>query len=103
MAHYLARRFEDAVTSLRRIRTLSSWGHAYLAACQAQLGRLDEAHAEIAAYLRDADLLADASSPGETVRIDKLIGPLIADLRTHKNPADLELWLDGLRKAGLPE
>jgi adenylate cyclase len=101
MAHYLVRRFEESVASFRRIRTLSSWGHAYLAACHAQLGRPDAARAEIAAYLRDADLLADKRPPGETVRPESLIAPLIADLRTHKNPADFELWLDGLRKAGL--
>jgi hypothetical protein len=39
----------------------------------------------------------------ETVRLEAIVAPLIADLRTHKNPADFELWLEGLRKAGLPE
>ena len=54
MAQYLAHRFEDGVASLRRIRKLSSWGRAYLAACYAQLGHLDAARAEIAEYIREA-------------------------------------------------
>ena len=103
MAQYLAHRFEDGVVSLQRIRKLSSWGRAYLAACYAQLGRLDAARAEIAEYVREASLNADTRNPGDPIRVDTLIAALIADLRTHKNPADFELWLDGLRKAGLPE
>jgi tetratricopeptide (TPR) repeat protein len=99
MAQYLAHRFEDGVASLRRMRKLTSWGRGYLAACYAQLGRLDAARAEIAEYVDGASLFAE---PGHTVRLDTVIAALIADLRTHKNPADFELWLDGLRQAGLP-
>jgi tetratricopeptide (TPR) repeat protein len=101
LAHYLAHRFEDGVASLRRMRKLSSWGRAYLAACHAQLGRLDAARAEIAEYIREASHTADTRTPNDTICLDTLISALIADLRTHKNPLDVELWL-GLRKAGLP-
>jgi len=33
---------------------------------------------------------------------DILNAGLIVDLSTNKNPADTELWFEGLRKAGLP-
>ena len=101
MAHYLAHQFEDGVASLRRMRKLSGWRRAYLAACQAQLGHLDVARAEIAEYIREATHTGD-SKQGGTVRLDTLIAPMIADLKSHKIPSDFELWLDGLRKAGLP-
>jgi len=102
MAHYLAHQFENGIASSRRIRKLSSWGRAYLAACLAQLGRLDAARAEISEYTREAGRTADMGEPGNAVRLETHIAALVADLRSHKNPSDVELWLDGLRKAGLP-
>jgi adenylate cyclase len=101
MAQYLSRRFEDGVASLRRMRKLTSWGRAYLAACYAQLGRLDAARAEIAQYVREVRPTAGTCSRDD-IRLNTKIVALIADLRSHKNPADFELWIDGLRKAGLP-
>jgi len=102
MAQYLAHRFEDGVASLRRIRKLSSWGRAYLAACYAQLGRLDDARTEIEEYMREANFTTNARISADAVQLDTHIAGLVTDLRTHKNLADRELWLDGLRKAGLP-
>lgn len=102
MAYYLARRFEEGAAALRRMRKITSWGRAYLAACYAQLGRLEEAHNETAEYIREARSVPDSLVPGQPDSLSTLIGALDADLRTHKNAADYNLWLDGMRKAGLP-
>jgi hypothetical protein len=84
------------------MRKLTSWAHAYLAACYAQLGRLDEAQAETAEYIRQARSTSGALVPGQPDPLKTLIGALDADLRTHKKAVDYQLWLDGMRKAGLP-
>ncbi|MCI0429738.1 MAG: adenylate/guanylate cyclase domain-containing protein [Rhodospirillales bacterium] len=99
MAYYLARRFDDAVAALRRMRKITTWGRAYLAACYAQLDRLEEARAETAELIREARAAWDQRPPDP---LTALIAGLNADLRTHKNVADYQLWLDGMRKAGLP-
>jgi len=57
------------------------------AAAYAQLGRQEEAHAAMTEYLR--------LRPGGTIRT--------ASRFPFKNAADLDHWLEGLRKAGLPE
>jgi tetratricopeptide (TPR) repeat protein len=102
MAYYLAHRFDEGVAVLRRVRRLPSWGRAYLAACYAQLDRLEEAQAETAEYIREARGTSDPPTLGEPDSVQILIGALDADLRTHKNAADYQFWLDGLRKAGFP-
>jgi adenylate cyclase len=64
-------------------------GHAWLAATLAQLGRLDEAHAEAAEVLRiDPKFSIDATQ---------------RRLSLYKRPEDAEHIFDGLRKADLPE
>jgi adenylate cyclase len=90
-ANYGAKRYEQALEPLR------SAAHRYpnfitprrhLAATYAQLGRLDEARAEMEVALgRDPSL----SISFYRKRIH------------YTNPDDLEHYLDGLRKAGLPE
>jgi adenylate cyclase len=66
-----------------------SQGHIWLAANLAQLGRLDEAHAEAAEVLRiDPKYTIDGTQ---------------RRLALNKRPEDTEHLLDGLRKAGLPE
>ena len=62
------------------------WYLARMAACLAQLGRLDEARANAAEVLR--------RKPDFRTSAVKL---------RYRDPADLEHALDGLRKAGLPE
>jgi adenylate cyclase len=64
-------------------------GHVWLAANLAQLGQLDEAHAEAAEVLRiDPKYTIDGTQ---------------RRLALFKRPEDVEHLLDGLRKAGLPE
>jgi adenylate cyclase len=64
-------------------------GRVWLAANLAQLGRLDEARAEAAAILRiDPKYTIDGTQ---------------RQLALFKRTEDVEHFLDGLRKAGLPE
>jgi adenylate cyclase len=62
--------------------------HAYVAACHAELGQLEEAGAHVALTLQ--------TMPHFSVRDCRKRLPF-------KNEADLQHFLDGLRKAGLPE
>jgi adenylate cyclase len=64
------------------------YGHAFLAATYAQLGRLEDAHAEAAEVLR---LNPRYSISGTQQRVSVL-----------KRAEDMEHLVDGLRKAGLP-
>jgi adenylate cyclase len=64
-------------------------GHVWLAANLAQLGQLDEAHAEAAEVLR--------INPKYTIDGTQ------RRLTLFKRPEDAEHLFDGLRKAGLPE
>jgi adenylate cyclase len=87
IALYSARRYEDALEAGRRVAGWKRpWDMARLAACYAQLGRLDEARSQAA----------------EVLRIDPMFrisgGPL-----SYKDRTDAEHVLDGMRKAGLPD
>jgi adenylate cyclase len=83
-----ARRYRDAMEAIGRISRVQYYNHAYLAACRAQLGQMEEARAEAAEALR--------------LRPDFTIGWLMLS-EPYKNPADAEPSLDGMRKAGLPD
>jgi adenylate cyclase len=87
IASYAARRYEEALEANRRIVGRKQyWYFARLAACYAQLGRLDEARAQTVEALR--------LKPDFRLSAVKLY---------YKNPADAEHVFDGMRKAGLPE
>ena len=84
---YAARRYDDALEANQQNATPKQFWHlARMAACLAQLGRLDEARALSAEVLR--------RKPDFHLSAVKLI---------YRNPADAEHMLEGLRKAGLPE
>jgi adenylate cyclase len=84
---YAARRYEEALDAYRRIAVWKKpWHLARLAACYAQLGRLDEARAQAAEVLR--------LDPEFRLSNVKLF---------YRNPADAENSFEGMRKAGLPE
>jgi adenylate cyclase len=82
------RRYRDAIEAIDRISRLQAYNHAYLAACYAQLGRMEEAKIEAGKALR--------MQPEFTIGWLMLSEP-------YKNPADSEPLLEGMRKAGLPE
>jgi len=89
-AFYFARRFDECIDAGRRSLAFtprSNTARKYVAASLAQLGRGDEARAEIAELL--------TYQPGAS----------LAFFRLHSFRHDWmhELHLDGLRKAGLPE
>jgi len=89
VAYREAGRYEEALAPLKKVITLNPnfvLSHLNLAACYAELGRLEEAQAEAAEVLR--------ISPNFSLEVTRQRFP-------RKDPAVLERFLDGLRKAGL--
>jgi adenylate cyclase len=85
----VAGQYEEALIPLKKVLALnpnSGAAHRILAACYAELGRLEEARAEIAEVLR---LNPSYSLEG------------LRQTMPFKDPADLERHLAALRKAGL--
>ncbi|MFI0848270.1 winged helix-turn-helix domain-containing tetratricopeptide repeat protein [Mesorhizobium sp. IMUNJ 23232] len=87
-AQYAAGDYEAAVETLRRDETYRTSSRRFLAASLAQLGRLDEAHAEAELFL--------VGNPDFTIRHWAATEPF-------RDVATLEHFVDGCRKAGLPE
>jgi DNA-binding SARP family transcriptional activator/TolB-like protein/Flp pilus assembly protein TadD len=86
MIFYMARRYEDALEAYQRRASRGYWVLSRIAACYAQLGRMDEARAATAEILR---LKPDFS---------------IRELgRAGWTKVDFERVREGMRKAGLPE
>ena len=83
VAHFFARRFEEArVTLLRSLQEKPNWvpTHRFLASCYAHMDRLDEA--------------------GETVRrLRTLTNVVVPGAENWRNPEHRELYLSGLRLA----
>ena len=92
LARYMLKEYSQALPSLRECASRAPGmrqSHVWLAAGLAQLGRLDEAHAEAAEVLRiDAKFTIDGTQRRQAL---------------FKRPEDAEHLFDGLRKAGLPE
>jgi adenylate cyclase len=90
LAHMAAERYEEAIEWAQRSLQRRSLGPTYrvLAASCAHLGRMAEARAAIDELLRrEPDFSLAAWN----------------DTRPAMDPDFLDRWLDGLRKAGLPE
>jgi TolB-like protein len=90
VAHFFARRFEACIDWGRRATDESpsiNIARRHVAAALAHLGRIDEARAEIAEVLR--------RQPGSSLARSRL--------SSFRHPWMYDLYLDGLRKAGLPE
>jgi len=87
-AQYAARDYEAAVETLRRDETYRTSSRRFLAASLAQLGRLDEARAEAELFL--------VGNPRFTTRHWATTEPF-------RDAATLAHFVDGYRKAGLPE
>ena len=88
-AYRVAGRYEEALAPLKKFLTLApnvALVRLNLAACYAELGRLEEARAEMAEALR----------LNPTFSLEKA-----RQMYPFKDPADLERFLDDLRKAGL--
>lgn len=87
-AQYAAGDYEAAVETLRRDETYRTSSRRFLAASLAQLGRLDEARAEVELFL--------VGNPDFTTRHWVAREPF-------RDAATLAHFVDGYRKAGLPE
>ncbi len=87
-AQYAAGEYEAAVETLRKDETYRTSSRRFLAASLAQLGRLDEARAEVELFL--------VGNPHFTTRHWATTEPF-------RDAATLEHFVDGYRKAGLPE
>jgi adenylate cyclase len=88
VAAYVARRYDKAISALRKVEYHGVESQAALAASYAQLGRLEEARIEAAKLLE--------IQPDFSIK-------LITEKFYFKNPEDLAHHIDGLRKAGIPE
>jgi adenylate cyclase len=91
VAHYMLKRYGDAAHWCRECisrQPRQQWPRVTLACAYAQLGQLEEAKAAAAEVLR--------INPGFTIESSERT-------RVYKNPKDLEHYLEGMRKAGLPE
>ncbi|MDX8438189.1 winged helix-turn-helix domain-containing tetratricopeptide repeat protein [Mesorhizobium australafricanum] len=87
-AQYAAREYEAAVETLRRDETYRTSSRRFLAASLAQLGRLDEARAEVEMFL--------VANPHFTTSHWVWTEPF-------RDDATLKHFVDGFRKAGLPK
>jgi len=88
-SYHLMGRYEEAIAAYKKALTHNSNyspAHQFLAAIYSELGREEEARAEVAEILR--------ISPNFSLEVLRQRLP-------YKDPADLERFLDGLRKAGL--
>jgi len=91
LAHFGAGRYEDAIDWSKRTlsdRRMNTFGWRVLAVSYAQLGRLDEARSAAQEVLRVYPEFSVSHVATEFAAAD---------------PAFLERFLDGLRKAGVPE
>jgi adenylate cyclase len=86
MAHYAARQYDEAAEALEAFNEHTVQSRLFLAASYGQLGRSAEAKQQVAEALKLV--------PGYTLE-------RAAAAEMYKHPADLEHYLDGLRKAGL--
>jgi adenylate cyclase len=82
-----AKRYQDAIDSIRRSARLVAWNHAQMACYSAQLGKMEEARSEAARALR--------MEPGFTIQKYLWSAPF-------KNATDIENVRQSLLKAGLP-
>jgi adenylate cyclase len=88
-SYHLTGRYEEALVPLKKVLTLNPnfvFAHVNLAICYAELGRLEEARAE----------MAEAQRLNPTYSLE-----WVRQNFPYKDPAELERYLVGLRKAGL--
>ncbi len=89
LANLAMRRFDEAVEALKRgvVRNPEAlWPHVFLAACHGHLGEKTQACAQLAEVRRINPEFSIAS---------------LLNLLPYKSGADVDLLVDGLRKAGL--
>jgi len=88
-SYHLTGRYKEALVPLKKALTLNPnfvFAHVNLAICYAELGRLEEARAE----------MAEAQQLNPTYSLE-----WVRRVMPFKDPAELDRYLAGLRKAGL--
>jgi tetratricopeptide (TPR) repeat protein len=85
-ALFTAGQYDEALQVLEK--TPSPWSRRLLSATYAQAGRLEQARAAAKEY--------SAANPNFSIK-------RWAELEPYENPADLKHYVQGLRKAGLPD
>jgi adenylate cyclase len=88
VAHFVAGRYDEAILHLSRSRTMPMWLMAYLAACHALAGRLNEAH-------KFVEQIRQRFPQFSLVRV--------TEKEPFKREEDRERLIAGMRTAGLPE
>ena len=88
VAYYDARRYQEAATTLASRKSPNLKSNLYLAAAYAQLGRQDEAQATIRKILEQ--------NPESSIEYWGKAQP-------YQDEVDLNHYIEGLRRAGLPE
>jgi TolB-like protein/Tfp pilus assembly protein PilF len=99
IACYCARRYDEAIQSLIRVRDMTNEVRGWLAASHGQAGHQAEAKRYLDAFLDHAEAEM-VGFPGRRLRDWE---PYWMAAIRFRDRADLEHLLDGLRKAGLPE
>jgi adenylate cyclase len=97
VAHYIDKRYEDAVSALGEVIPLDAPRGALLAASFAQLGFEDQAQATATETLESIDADITEQNAGDSQRWRTYWSKLFP----FKNDDDFEHLLDGCRKAGL--
>jgi adenylate cyclase len=97
IAHYTARDYEHAMAAFKIVRGEAQGIHAWLAACHAQSGNLDDARASASEFVaRATKAMADAGArPPASWRA------FFAVRHPYKHQDDMDHLLDGLSRAGL--
>lgn len=95
-AHFFLHQYDKAIAAYELILDPPSWIHAYLAACFAISGDLESAAKKKAAWERSL-----RHEYGEQVETAWAMNFIVTDIEFHKRPEDIDLLLNGFRKAGL--
>jgi adenylate cyclase len=99
--NYFAKRYEDAVRVLMGAALLNSLAHAFLVGAYSHLGRVDEAHKALEAFV--AERRREFSSRNIVAEGDTIRTLASGYRKMWRNEADWDQFIGGLRKAGLPE
>jgi adenylate cyclase len=85
---HTAKQYQSAIEAWEQMDALHYWHHAYLAACNAELGRTDLAHRHAVRVM--------ALKPDFSIAAFMLVHP-------YRDPRVWQDFFEGYRKAGLPE
>jgi adenylate cyclase len=102
-ALYSLGQYEEALAEFLSLDPLPLSDHPFLAACYAQLDRMDEARTKAAVFLEALPPTSVAAATG-SIAIDRetRLRALTAYIGTYRYQADRDRWLNAMRKAGIP-